>query len=819
MAAAVAALAGQAARAADRTPYFNIAAGAPLEEALTAFSEQADQDILFQPGLVAGARTGGVRGARSPAAALAELLSGTGLTWREAHGRLLIERKAAEAPGTAAPSSTLDVLVVTATRRPTLEQLTPMSVRALPGEELTQAGVTTFGEASALVPGFNYVAVGAGRHRISLRGVHASGEATTALYYDEVPVTGPSGTTADPGAGAPELLLVDLDRIEVLRGPQGTLYGAGAMGGALRVMFRRPNLVEAGAEVTGEVEQADGGVGHTAVGVLNAPLPKGRAAARLTVYRREEPGYIDNRRLALSDVNGSQIRGVRLGVAAEPASSLRLSLTSAVQVSDFEDTAAGAREGAPLVSLNPVRTEFRSRLALHQAQLRLLSRRIEVTANAAVYDWRTTRQSDYTGVLLAERTSGTACARYFAGAACGADMLAAYSAYVDDRAPGMLNQPDSMQAQVQELRLQSAGSGFTAWTVGVFREAREDTIDSQVLVADAATGRPRPDLGYTGRRLVANALRQRAIYGEATIGADRATSLTIGARRFDYERRTVGQVLVANVISNTTNANFETEADEDGWSLKVLASRRIGPSLLAYAQASQGFRPGGINTVPELPPALAAYEADSVWNYEAGVKMASPDNRASLNAAAYRVDWRNMQFSATSANGAFGFITNVGRAQIDGFELDAAVAFEAGRAGVNLNLSRAELVDDQAAAEAIGLGSAGDRLPFVPRLAFNLWGEYRPPPFGALDLLLRADVAYVGRSHSTFRPGAANDTSLGDLWLVNLRATAGRDAWRLGAYVENLLDSHKPTAATTGATPQPYPTAPRHLGVTATYRF
>jgi len=815
----LASLAASTVCAAERKRHFDIADGMRLEDALTSFSWQADRDILFQPGIVADARAHGVTGLQAPTAALTQLLQDTGLVWREVQGRLLIERGVTASSVGAAPSATLDALVVTATRRPTIDQLTPMSVRALSGHELAHAGVSDLSDARAILPGLNHLPAGTGRNRLSLRGVHASGEMTTALYYDDMPVTGPSGTTADPGGGPPELLLVDLDRIEVLRGPQGTLYGSGAMGGALKVMFKRPDATRQTAQIGGEVEAAAGNLGTTTTAVFNTPLPLAGAAARLTAYRRVEPGYIYNQRLDQTDVNETRIEGARLGLAMEASSALQFGLTSAIQTSDFDDSGTAVRGGPALVSAVPVRSPFRSRLALHQGQARARLGGVELTANAGAYTWRTTRQSDYTGVLTAERMSPAGCARYFADlGGCDANQLAAYSAYVDSRSPGVLHQPDKMDAQVQELRLQSAGSGFLAWTLGVFREVRKDTMDSQVLAADPRTGAARPDLGFTGRRLVSSRLRQRAAYGETTLGADRPSSLTLGARRFEYNRRTVGSVLVPNIISNTTNANFDSTADEAGWSLKVLASHRFGSDSLAYVQAAQGFRPGGANTAP-VPQDLAIYRSDSLWSYEAGVKLAWPERPASLNIAVYRIDWRDMQFSAASANGAFSFITNVGRARIDGVELDAALADGPNRAGLNLTLNRAELIEDQESAEAIGLGSAGDHLPFVPHVAFNIWGEHTRRLPWDFDLLLRADIDYLGRAHSTFRPGAANDTAIGDAWQINLRANALHGPWRFGVHIENLLDSHRAVTATTGNTPQVYPMRPRRVGMSATYEF
>jgi outer membrane receptor protein involved in Fe transport len=305
-----------------------------------------------------------------------------------------------------------------------------------------------------------------------------------------------------------------------------------------------------------------------------------------------------------------------------------------------------------------------------------------------------------------------------------------------------------------------------------------------------------------------------------TLGADRDTSFVLGARHFAYDKRTQGQALVVNVISNTTEANFRNTTEESGWSLKLLASHRFGPAAMGYAQASQGFRPGGVNTVPGLPPNLAAYGADGLWNYEVGVKSSWLNNRLALNAALYHIDWRDMQYTSNSTNGAFSFITNLGRARVNGLEADATfVVNPALRGGANLALTDAILTHDQASDDGVGLGSAGDRIPAVARVAADAWLEYRRDLSGGLELMVRTDAAFVGPSNSTFKPGVGVDVALGDYWLLNTRAVVRGPSWSVGAYVENLTGADETSFATTGRQPLAFAPRPRRFGLTATYDF
>ena len=391
---------------------------------------------------------------------------------------------------------------------------------------------------------------------------------------------------------------------------------------------------------------------------------------------------------------------------------------------------------------------------------------------------------------------------------------------MDSRAPGLLNQPINLTARVGELRVQSETPGFVAWTAGLFHEVREDTIDSQVVVGDPASGLPLSSAGFTGRRIVDSRLNQRAVYGEVTLGADRDTSLSLGARRFEYDKRTEGKALVVNVISNTSEAKFLTTTQQAGWSLKFVGSHRFSPALMGYVQAAQGFRPGGINTVPGLPPDLAAYDADSLWNYEAGLKSVWLGSRLVINATVYRIDWRDMQYSANSTNGAFAFITNLGQARVLGLEADTIYTVSpAWRGGLNLSLTDAVLTKDQATNDAVGLGSAGDRIPVIPRLAAGGWVEYRRDLGADLELLARADASYIGVSHSAFDNGGAANVKLGDLLLLNVRASLRAQAWTLGAFVDNILDSDRPTFATSARQPQVSAPRPRRFGLSAIRTF
>ncbi len=808
----------------------DIPAGTPMARALTSFSAQTDTEILFNPALVVGLSSPRVRGQLEPDEALRRLLAGSGLVARRHGGRLLIERAAppraiAAAPSAAAPPATaeVDAVMVTALRRSMPEQSTPLSMRVIGGEALNATGAVTFERVAQRLPGLTLTSTGVGRMRMTLRGVYGSGEATTALYYNDVPVSGPSGTTADPGGSFPDLLLVDVDRLEVLRGPQGTLYGSSAMGGAVKVAFNRADLSRdlAGLELEGGV--VGGRAGGAATAVANKTFADDRAAVRLTAYRRDEAAFADNARLGLTGVNAGRTIGARLAAAWRPRDEMRIDLLLAAQDSKLRDTGAGAPGEPSHVSRNFVRTPFDSQVWFGALSFESRLPGVRFSASLARYEWRNIRQIDYTGTLQSERGSAAGCARWLAlgsSLACDAGQMGAYASYVDSRTPGLLYQPIDLVADVREARLTSDYAGALQWTVGLFSETRRDSIDSQVRVADPVTGLPVDAAGYTGRRIVDTRLDQVAAYGEATLAVDDRTDVTLGARRFAYDKKTVGRVLVVNVISDTSGGNFRNRVEEDGWSMKAVASRRFTPRLMGYAQISQGFRPGGVNTAPGLPAELQAYGSDMLWNRELGLKSRWAGGRLSANLALYSIDWRDMQYSATSANGAFAFVTNLGRARIDGAEFDMVWSRGVSKLGFNLAATEAVLTQDQTSGAMAGLGHEGDHLPAVPREAFTVWGETRRDLPGGAALILNGSAAYVGQSRSTFEsvsPGSGRD--LGGVTLLDGRVAIEQGRGSVGLFVENLLDSDAPLFITTGRLPQSFSPQPRRVGLSLRFAY
>jgi len=209
-------------------------------------------------------------------------------------------------------STDMAEVVVTALKRNTKLQDTPLAISAVTGDSLEKAGNTDFTQLTRTAPSLRIVDSGPGQRRVLIRGIQASGEPTVGVYYDESPVAGSVGTTSDAASSTPDFRLFDVERAEVLRGPQGTLFGAGSMGGTIRVIFKKPNMnrFEAATRADGQVVE-HGGAGGSVDAMVNLPVIDGKLAARLVGFYQKYAGYVDNNRLGLTNINDGFSTGGR----------------------------------------------------------------------------------------------------------------------------------------------------------------------------------------------------------------------------------------------------------------------------------------------------------------------------------------------------------------------------------------------------------------------------------------------------------------------------------------------------------------------------
>jgi iron complex outermembrane receptor protein len=698
----------------------------------------------------------------------------------------------------------VDELIVTATRRNTTVQETPLAITALGETVLQNTGATGLQDVTSLVPSLKIGGGSDGGGRITLRGIQASGEATVGLYYDETPLTGPSDTSQNPGGSSQDGNLFDIERIEVLRGPQGTLYGSSSMGGTVRIIFNKAdtNNYSGRAEVQATA-QKDGDPGFYAKGAVNIPIIQDKLGARLILYKENRGGFIDQTRYNQENINERRQEGARLMLTAKPTEKITW-----YGMAMFQNTESPGGGSTYYPLLGGKGDHFSDRLVIPRSteQFALYSSDFgydlgfaDFNWSSSFYRWDQLNASDYSQTMISNKTSVANCTNYFKLAlgvpvtTCNATQMAQFGAFADTLIPTTLYKPAYVKTWVNEFRLSSTGEGPLKWTVGAFQETRDDHVDSTLGVVKTPTGRIPDPPPFFFHRDVNTDTKNQALFADVSYDILPGLTLNYGVRSFKYDKTTSGQTDVPNYVSGSLIEPYrEIGADAKGTLQKFSVNYQFADDYLVYATAAEGFRPGGANNTPNLDPALVAYGPDAVKNYELGLKTAWFDKRLTVNLAAYQIDWEDIQTSATTLSGCCSFILNAGQARIRGMEIEATARPIRGLVvTTGLTFTDPKLMEDQInpnIRDSTSLGDAGDQIPQVGKFQGTLNAEYSWPLGDTTNGLVRFDYNYTGRSYTTFRPTNVYYEQQGAFGVVNGRVGIEGNGWGAYAFVRNAFD-------------------------------
>jgi iron complex outermembrane recepter protein len=668
-------------------------------------------------------------------------------------------------------------IVVTALKRATTVQQTPLSITAVSGDTLADANITDAYQLNRVAPGLIIRESGNGGARITLRNINASGEPVVGLYYDETPLIGPVGVNNSAGSANPDVRLFDVERIEVLRGPQGTLYGSASMAGTVRLIYAKPDLNEYAGAVQAMGSTVDGGgVGGEIYGMVNAPVVEDLVGVRLVGFYRNRDGWIDNSVRDLENINDYESWGGRLMVRVQPTDNFTLDAMAYLQrYTGFVNNYLWGQDGQ---EVEPRYDAAWQTLHENSDELDLFTLTGNYDMGFATLSGTISHQrrylsytSDSSNFFVQQQANPSRCATYIGVASCNAAQIEEYRTFALSQSPSAAFSEQSTKADTQEIRLSSNGGSGLDWTIGVFHSERTADIYSAVALADPATGRVLSPLTFEPRiangqvvapasfifyRTIDDVLEQTAAYGEISYEVIPNLSLTAGARWYDFSREVTGEGVIGNIIIGSSTAPSDTNSASDkGWVFKFGADFQVTRDVMIYGLAAEGFRPGGVNQVIGLPAELGPYASDSIWNYEIGVKSQWFDRKLTVNFDVYQIDWSDIQISgqtnAQSTGSTFSFISNAGAARVRGVELEASVRPVAGLSlRGSLTYADAVLTEDQVTDQINAPGRKGDPITGVPKWTWQLGAEYVAPVSDDIDALARVDASHTGDTWTSF---------------------------------------------------------------------
>jgi outer membrane receptor protein involved in Fe transport len=738
----------------------------------------------------------------------------------------------APAAESAGASDNAGEIVVTALKRDTRLQDTPIAISAVGGDSLQRGGTTSFADLTRSAPSLRVVDGGPGNRRVILRGVTAAGEPTVGVYYDESPVSGSVGTTSDAAGSTPDFRLFDVQRAEVLRGPQGTLYGSGSMGGTVRIIYEKPKADRIEAAVAGTMSAVQsGGVGAAADAMINVPIVQDIVALRVVGNYNQFAGYVDNSFYNRKNINDGQAYGGRALLRITPSDALTVDLAAYFEKVATDSPRWIAETGQRYVTDGRSESGNYDKNQIYSGTLNYDFGPVALTAVSTYFRRDRIVVGDVSDTFNG-RDNAAGCQRYHLSnaRACTPTELSDYLNLTRRILFSSLYQPQFVKNWTNELRLSSTGNGPFNWTVGVYSENRKTEVRSTLLTADPNSGLLQPfvDANIFYDRTINDHLKQKAAFAELSYKFFDKLTLTAGARYFEYDKTVGGRVDKGqeHYVSKVTPFQ-EARSKEDGVVYKFNASYEINPDYMIYAQASQGFRPGGVNQVIGLPAALAAYTSDSLWNYEVGVKT-HPMASVYFNVTGYRIDWDNLQVSGrTSGTGSvFGLISNAGAARIEGVEAELTATPLSGLSlSANLGYTNARLSEDQVSEVVVATGRKGDRLAFVPQWNASGSAEYTWGLTDTFDGVARVDAAYVGSSFSTLSKVDAFRRKVDSYELVNARIglQAVNSDWNVFLFVNNVFNAaavnSRSSSSNTGGKTTVFSAPPRTFGISLLKRF
>jgi iron complex outermembrane receptor protein len=688
----------------------------------------------------------------------------------------------------------LEEIVVSARKVTESLQNAPLSVSALDEKTLENTGVLNLQDLGRVVPSLSVNSVGPGQNQLILRGVSSSGgQATVGYYLDDTPISG-SGSTNLYETNSTDPSLFDLTRIEVLRGPQGTLYGASSMGGTVKYVTNQPDLSEFHTAVRTTFSETDGGGPNEEVdALLNQPIVDGSSGLRAIAYFRDYDGYIDryptNPDSYLTilpgpvdrDANTEKTWGTRLLLIVKPT--VFLSITPTIWYQRMDLGAPFTFDKPPGSLDNPIANRlaqepFSDETVLSSVTATANLNAVQITSAASYFDRGTTFTEDDSKV-----------AYYFLSPAPQSHVYpmpmylhyATHTFTEELRASGSVG---ALHGVLGAFYSRLVGSAVTNWPIPAgYNQAFGSPFGTQSLFTN---NQPEVDT-------------QAALFTDLSYALTTKLEVTAGIRLF-HEQQSLSQQ-AAGVFEGGTFAGNVTESAR-GTTPKFDFDYHVTEDLLAYASATKGFREGGgILGVPfnlcqkdlaniGLNAAPTEYAPDTLWSYELGLKSEWLDHHLRVNADIYDIDWKNVQQLVYLPTCGAVFTANFGAARSKGSELE--VTYEPTgilTLTVGSAFNQAQLTETHAGAQ----GEPGQELENAPRWQGSASSEIHHNIAADTKGFLRFGFSAVSHQYNNFDSASIYYREPG-YSIANSRIGVTRDRFQLTLYCTNLFDKHAETA-------------------------
>jgi iron complex outermembrane recepter protein len=776
----------------------------PLADSIKAVANQSNTNVLFDRKLLAGLQAPALRAQLTPEAAIAKLIEGTTLRHELINEHTIVLATAAAPPKPTSPATGdskggkslwdrfrvaqvdrgaplsdasngtqstqpagLEEVVVTAQKR--IERMldVPVPVAALNAEDLAQNNLLRLQDYATKIPGLTIVPGSSSSTLgvVSIRGITTGGSTnpTVGITVDDVPFG--SSTALGGGTAIPDVDPSDLARVEVLRGPQGTLYGASSLGGLIKYVTVDPSS----AGVSGRIEAGLAAIrnasdpSYNVRGAVNIPITEA-LALRASGFTRTDAGYIDNPVDNENGLNTQRVRGGRVSALWAPSDSVSVKVAALYQ--DFE--ADGVNSVTP--GLGDLQQNFTRGTGQNDGTIQAY--------NATVI----------AKLGIAELTSLT-----------GYNVREFHT--VDDFSSGYgqfmvplfhVNGASIVSDQknykfTQELRLALPLADRVQLLVGGFYTHEASPAFQNLDAVDPATG---ADLGTGYHSTFPTRYKEYAAFGNLTFDITDRFDVQVGGRASWIRQAAEPSVSVAPIFGSTTpSITAETRSSASPVTYLMTPRFKLTPELMAYARIASGYRAGGSNvqaciTYGTFP---CEFAPDKTQNYELGLKGDFLDHRLTLDGSVYYIDWKDIQLQSSDPVSRLFYNTNASRAKSQGIELSLdARPFESLAVGAWVTWNDAKLTESFPASSPV-VGNPDDRLPYSSRFSASVSLE-QSIPIGAVTGFVGGSWSYVGARHGLFKAQGIARQSLPSYARTDLRAGFRFDAWSANLFANNVFD-------------------------------